>query len=73
MNENYSNTEKPNGSEDGILKGMYLFKENNYKGKTVNIKCNYKFDASFEMNTETLEFFYNTGYDEITNNKTNFF
>tara|TARA_Y100000739_G_scaffold146814_1_gene126522 strand:- start:1192 stop:2055 length:864 start_codon:yes stop_codon:yes gene_type:complete len=45
---------------------------NNYKGKTVNIKCNYKFDASFEMNTETLEFFYNTGYDEITNNKTNF-
>ena len=46
---------------------------NNYKGKTVNIKCNYKFDASFEMNTETLEFFYNTGYDEITNNKTNFF
>ena len=43
---------------------------NNYKGKTVNIKCNYKFDASFEMNTETLNF-YNTGYDEITNNKTN--
>ena len=38
---------------------------NNYKGKTITIKCNYKFDASFEMNSDTLEFFYNTGYDEI--------
>ena len=34
MNENYSHPEKPKGSEEGILKGMYLFKENNNKGKT---------------------------------------
>ncbi len=31
MNENYSHPEKPAGSDQGILKGMYLFK--NYKGK----------------------------------------
>jgi len=34
MNENYTHPQKPNGSDDGILKGMYLFKENNNKGKT---------------------------------------
>ena len=34
MNENYSHPTKPKGSEEGILKGMYLFKENNNKGKT---------------------------------------
>jgi pyruvate dehydrogenase E1 component len=34
MNENYSHPEKPKGSDEGILKGMYLFKENNNKGKT---------------------------------------
>ena len=33
MNENYSHPEKPKGCDEGILKGMYLFKENNYKGK----------------------------------------
>ena len=31
MNENYTHPEKPAGSDQGILKGMYLFK--NYKGK----------------------------------------
>ena len=31
MNENYSHPEKPAGSDQGILKGLYLFK--NYKGK----------------------------------------
>ena len=34
MNENYAHPQKPKGSDDGILKGMYLFKENNNKGKT---------------------------------------
>ena len=34
MNENYSHPEKPKGCEDGILKGMYLFKEFNKKSKT---------------------------------------
>ena len=34
MNENYSHPEKPEGSDAGILKGMYLFKENNNKNKT---------------------------------------
>ena len=34
MNENYSHPEKPKGCDEGILKGMYLFKENNNKGKT---------------------------------------
>ena len=34
MNENYSHPEKPKGSDDGILKGMYLFKEGGNKGKT---------------------------------------
>ena len=34
MNENYPHPEKPKGCEDGILKGMYLFKEYNKKGKT---------------------------------------
>jgi pyruvate dehydrogenase E1 component len=33
MNENYSHPEKPEGSDEGILKGMYLLKENNNKGK----------------------------------------
>ena len=33
MNENYSHPEKPKGSDDGILKGMYLLRENNNKGK----------------------------------------
>ena len=31
MNENYAHPDKPAGSDQGILKGMYLFK--NYKGK----------------------------------------
>ena len=31
MNENYTHPEKPAGSDQGILKGLYLFK--NYKGK----------------------------------------
>ena len=34
MNENYSHPEKPKGCDDGILKGMYLFKEGTNKGKT---------------------------------------
>ena len=34
MNENYSHPEKPKGSDEGILKGMYLFQENSNKGKT---------------------------------------
>ena len=34
MNENYSHPEKPKGSDEGILKGMYLFKEGGNKGKT---------------------------------------
>ena len=34
MNENYSHPDKPKGCDEGILKGMYLFKEFNKKGKT---------------------------------------
>ena len=34
MNENYSHPEKPKGCDEGILKGMYLLKEGNNKGKT---------------------------------------
>ena len=34
MNENYSHPEKPKGSDEGILKGMYLFNEGGNKGKT---------------------------------------
>ncbi|MDC0433351.1 pyruvate dehydrogenase (acetyl-transferring), homodimeric type [Pelagibacteraceae bacterium] len=34
MNENYSHPEKPKGCDEGILKGMYLFKEGQNKGKT---------------------------------------
>ena len=33
MNENYSHPAKPKNADEGILKGMYLFKENNKKGK----------------------------------------
>jgi pyruvate dehydrogenase E1 component len=33
MNENYSHPEKPKGADEGILKGMYLFKEYKNKGK----------------------------------------
>ena len=33
MNENYSHPEKPEGVDEGILKGMYLFKEYKNKGK----------------------------------------
>jgi pyruvate dehydrogenase E1 component len=33
MNENYSHPAKPKDSDKGILKGMYLFKENKNKGK----------------------------------------
>jgi len=33
MNENYSHPAKPEGVDDGILKGMYLFKEYKNKGK----------------------------------------
>ena len=33
MNENYSHPEKPKGSDEGILKGMYLLKEHKNKGK----------------------------------------
>jgi len=33
MNENYSHPEKPKGVDEGILKGMYLFKEYKNKGK----------------------------------------
>jgi pyruvate dehydrogenase E1 component len=33
MNENYSHPEKPEGADEGILKGMYLFKEHKNKGK----------------------------------------
>jgi pyruvate dehydrogenase E1 component len=33
MNENYKHPEIPKGCEKGILKGMYLFKEFNNKGK----------------------------------------
>ncbi len=34
MNENYPHPEKPKGCKEGIIKGMYLFKEGNNKGKT---------------------------------------
>ncbi|MFL2852605.1 MAG: pyruvate dehydrogenase (acetyl-transferring), homodimeric type [Candidatus Pelagibacter sp.] len=34
MNENYPHPEKPKGCDEGIIKGMYLFKEGNNKGKT---------------------------------------
>jgi pyruvate dehydrogenase E1 component len=34
MNENYKHPAMPKNSEKGILKGMYLFKEFNNKGKT---------------------------------------
>ncbi len=34
MNENYSHPEKPKDCDEGILKGMYLFKEGKNKGKT---------------------------------------
>ena len=34
MNENYKHPKIPENSEKGILKGMYLFKEFNKKGKT---------------------------------------
>ena len=34
MNENYSHPEKPNGCDEGILKGMYLFREGKSTGKT---------------------------------------
>ena len=34
MNENYHHPEMPKNCEKGILKGMYLFKEFNNKGKT---------------------------------------
>ena len=34
MNENYTHPEKPKGCDEGILKGMYLFKEGKNKGKT---------------------------------------
>ena len=34
MNENYTHPEMPKNCEEGILKGMYLFKESNNKGKT---------------------------------------
>ena len=34
MNENYHHPEMPKNCEEGILKGMYLFKEFNNKGKT---------------------------------------
>jgi pyruvate dehydrogenase E1 component len=33
MNENYSHPTKPEGADEGILKGMYLFKEYKNKGK----------------------------------------
>jgi pyruvate dehydrogenase E1 component len=33
MNENYSHPEMPKGADEGILKGMYLFKEYKNKGK----------------------------------------
>ena len=33
MNENYTHPEKPEGADEGILKGMYLFKEYKNKGK----------------------------------------
>ena len=34
MNENYSHPEKPKGSDEGILKGMYLFNEGGNKGRS---------------------------------------
>jgi len=34
MNENYSHPEKPKDCDEGILRGMYLFKEGGNKGKT---------------------------------------
>jgi len=34
MNENYTHPQMPKNCEEGILKGMYLFKEFNNKGKT---------------------------------------
>ena len=33
MNENYSHPEMPKGSEEGILKGMYLFREGSGEGE----------------------------------------
>ena len=41
MNENYSHPEKPKGCDDGILKGMYLFKEGKNKGKGVDSYSRY--------------------------------
>ena len=35
MNENYSHPEKPKGCDDGILKGMYLFKAVSYTHLTL--------------------------------------
>ena len=34
MNENYQHPQMPKDCEKGILKGMYLFKEFNNRGKT---------------------------------------
>ena len=45
MNENYSHPDKPKGCDEGIIKGMYLFKENNNKGKT---KFNFRIWNNFE-------------------------
>jgi len=38
---------------------------NNYKGKNITIKCNYKFNATFELTNDTLKSFYNDGYNTI--------
>jgi len=37
MNENYTHPEKPKGSEEGILKGIYCLQEGDEKGKKVQL------------------------------------
>lgn len=38
MNENYTHPEMPAGAEKGILKGMYLFRDNDRKSKNLRIQ-----------------------------------
>ncbi|MEK6735692.1 MAG: pyruvate dehydrogenase (acetyl-transferring), homodimeric type [Pseudomonadota bacterium] len=38
MNENYTHPEMPAGAEKGILKGMYLFRDNDRKSKNLRVQ-----------------------------------
>tara|TARA_Y100000389_G_C17109511_1_gene339998 strand:- start:76 stop:603 length:528 start_codon:yes stop_codon:yes gene_type:complete len=44
------------------LQCMYI---KNYKGRNIKIKCNYNFDAGFDITNETLNDFYKVGYESI--------